>query len=144
LVSLGDRHCQRTGSSSPSFSSAELSWRQILLAILQHLWWWWWWWWRWLYVVMHPRILVYPSIWECIPICWGNPAYGNAFPYMTVRYPCVWGCIWLVELVSRGIRHSKMTGSATPSFGCVELPGRPILRVTGAILFIKSRRTIFR
>jgi hypothetical protein len=37
---------------------------------------------------MHPQILGYPIIWECISVYWGTPAYG-----MHIRilgYPSVW------------------------------------------------------
>ena len=30
---------------------------------------------------MHSHILGYPSMWECVSICWGIPAYGNAFSH---------------------------------------------------------------
>ena len=33
---------------------------------------------------MHPHIMGYPGICECIPIYWGTPVYGNASPYIGV------------------------------------------------------------
>jgi hypothetical protein len=30
---------------------------------------------------MHSHILGRPRIWDCIPIYWGTPVYGNAFPH---------------------------------------------------------------
>ena len=55
-------------------------------------------------VGMHPRVPGYPSIYGCMPIWWGTPVNGNAFPYVGIpihvgmsshiqRNLIIWGCL---------------------------------------------------
>ena len=73
---------------------------------------------------------------EALPQSWGWPkgAQGKGgstkydFPKVLNKYI---GSLWPLELVSRGHRHCKMTGSTSPSFCSAELPGMLNLMAIG-------------
>ena len=66
---------------------------------------------------MHPLILGYPSLWECICICWGTPVHWDASHIL--GYPSTWVCIRIYRATPVHGDAFRYIGAST--WGCIPI-----------------------